>query len=107
MSGVPLERPADPLPQINRRLPPDPFSDLGRVEVLAIDLGVRFAGAPKVRLDVVRSQFADQVDHVAYRVGPAPPGVEGLARNPFILESPGERQIDVRGVLDVEEVALG
>src|SRR4051794_13432911 len=79
MSGVPLQGPPKALLEIHGGLPPDPLADLGRVEVLAVDLAARVAASAVVGLHITGAELADQLDHLAHRVWPAPARIERLA----------------------------
>jgi len=78
MSGIPLQGPAEPFPQLDLRLPPDPFADLHRVEVLAVYLSDQVPGPAVLRPDVARPELADQLDDLPNSMRPAPPRVECL-----------------------------
>src|SRR4051812_30869390 len=72
MARIPLEGPLQAVAQIDLRFPADPLADLRGVQVLAVDLAARVAGAAVLRLYLVRPELADQVDHLAHRMRPAP-----------------------------------
>src|SRR5829696_1265803 len=78
MSGIPLQGPAEPFPQLDLRLPPDPFADLHRVEVLAVYLSGRVPGPAVLRPHLARPALADQLADPPNSTRPAPPRVESL-----------------------------
>src|SRR5512132_179892 len=104
MRAVPVEGPPGPLPQIHARLPAEPLANLGRVEVLPVDFSAESAASLVVGLDIGRPELADQLDHLANRVGPAPAGVEGLAAGSPRGERVGEREVGTHSVVDMEEI---
>src|SRR5688500_7165452 len=105
--AVPIDRAPQALLQLDRRLPAERLADLRRVHILAVDLARRISGAANVRLDPGARELGDQRDHVADSMGAPAAGVEGLTADIVALEPVGDRQVSGRGVLDVEEVALG
>src|SRR5512132_3310191 len=107
MLAVPAEGPAEALAQLRAGLPADFGADLGRVEVLALDLPARVPGAAIVGLDLPWSELADQIHHFANGMRPSPARVERLAATAAAGKRLGDRQIRRGSVLGVEEVTLG
>src|SRR5947209_7236611 len=106
MGPVPLDGPAQTLLQANRWLPPGQLAQLAVIEPLAVDLTVRGALTPDLRLDRTPDQAADEADHLAHAVSRTPARIEGLAVPLAATQRIPDGQIGPHRVLDIEEVAL-
>src|SRR5262245_9312543 len=80
MVAVPVERAHPPVAQRYRWLPPGPVAELGRIDVLAVDLTRRVAGAEIFGVETVAAELGDRLQHLGARVGALAAGVEGLPR---------------------------
>src|SRR5207247_4562967 len=85
--AVPLGRSAQPLGQIDLGLPVGEPAELGRVDVLAIDLARGVPGPPDIRLDTAARELGDQRDDLAHRVGTPAAAVERFAANLVSVET--------------------
>src|SRR6476469_934252 len=103
MRAVPVERFAQAVGELDPRAPAGQLAQLGRVDVLAVDLAVGRARAKVFGLDAGAGSVRDQVDDLAHRVRALATGVESLAPGLASVECPLDRQIGGDGVVDVEE----
>src|SRR5689334_9972260 len=106
MSAVPLERLAQAVWQVHPWAPVGQLAQLGRVDVLAIDLAVRRALAEVLGLDAGPRRSGDLLDDLADGVWVLAPCVEGLPPRPLAVERGLDRQVGGDRVVDVQEVAL-
>ena len=107
MLAVPLDRPPQPLVEVDRGLPAAALADLRPVDELAVDLPLRLALAAHLGLHPGPGELGDPRDDVPDPVRPPAAGVEGLAADVGAVEGRADREVCVGRVLDVEEVALG
>src|SRR3954453_23254777 len=106
--AVPVEGADEAVAELDFGAPAGQLAQLGRVDVLAVDLADGVAGAKEFGLEVGAGDVDDRLQDLGHREGALAAGVECLPRSrPAGADCVLDRQVGGDGVADVEEVSFG